>query len=134
MKAILGRKLGMTRIFDEKGLQIPVTLVWAEPNVATQVNPKSTQIALPEDKKSKKPQAGHLEKTKIKARFLHEFPLEGLELGDKIDVSQFEIGQKVVVKGLSKGKGFAGTIKRHNFHLGPKTHGSNNYRQPGSIG
>lgn len=124
----------MTRIFDDKGLQTPVTLVWAEPNVVTQVNTGSTQIALPEDKKIKKPQAGHLAKTKIKARQMREFGLKDLHLGDKIDINQFEIGEKVQVCGLSKGKGFAGTVKRHHFHLGPKTHGSDNYRQPGSIG
>jgi len=66
MKAILGKKIGMTRIFNEKGLQVPVTLVWAEPNVVTQVNEKSTQIALPEEKKVKKPLAGHLSKTNIR--------------------------------------------------------------------
>lgn len=124
----------MTRIFDEKGKQIPVTLIWAEPNVVTQVNDASAQIALPEDKKIKKPQAGHLAKAKIKARVLHEFALEDKKVGDKIDVSQFQMGEKVFVRGLSKGKGFAGTVKRHHFHLGPKTHGSDNYRQPGSIG
>lgn len=134
MQAILGKKLGMTRIFDEAGKVVPVTLIWAEPNVATQVNAKSTQIALPENKKVKKPQAGHLAKTEIKARFLREFALEGVALGDKLDVSQFSKGQNITVCGLSKGKGFAGTVKRHNFATGPKTHGSNNYRQPGSIG
>jgi len=134
MKAILGRKIGMTRIFNEKGMQIPVTLISVEPNIVTQVNAKSVQIALPEEKKLNKPQAGHLGKTKTKATYLREFALDGLTLGDKIDVSQFEVGTNVIVKGLSKGKGFAGTVKRHHFHLGPKTHGSNNYRQPGSIG
>ncbi len=134
MQAIIGKKIGMTRIFDEKGVQVPVTLVWADANVVTQVNAESTQIALPEEKKLKKPQEGHLKKAKIKARALKEFRLEGLNVSDKIDVSQFEVGSLVAVRGLSKGKGFAGTVKRHHFHLGPKTHGSNNYRQPGSIG
>jgi len=140
MKAILGKKLGMTRIFNEAGKVIPVTLIWAEPNVATQIKNSdqdgyiAAQIALPENKKVKKPQAGHLAKTEIKTRFLREFAIDGLKIGDKLDVSQFVKGQIVTVCGLSKGKGFAGTVKRHNFATGPKTHGSNNYRQPGSIG
>ena len=73
MKAILGRKIGMTRIFNEKGIQIPVTLIFVEPNVVTQVIENKAQIALHEEKKLKKPQAGHLEKAKIKATFLREF-------------------------------------------------------------
>lgn len=140
MKAIIGTKLGMTRIFDEKGMVIPVTLISAEPNVVTQVRTtekdgyESAQIALVQDKKLKKPQDGHLAKTGIKSRVLKEFKLSDVKEGDKVDLSQFEIGQLVVVSATSKGKGFAGTVKRHNFHCGPKTHGSNNYRQPGSIG
>lgn len=140
MKAIIGKKLGMTRIFDEKGAVVPVTLIEVEPNVVTQVKTEeidgynAVQIALPQDKKLKKPQAGHLAKLEVKSRVLREFALTGLSLGDKVDVNQFKVGEKVVVSATSKGKGFAGTIKRHNFHCGPKTHGSNNYRQPGSIG
>jgi len=140
MKAILGKKLGMTRIFDEKGTVIPVTLIVAEPNVVTQVKTVESdgvakiQVALPQTRKLKKPQAGHLEKSGVKSTYLREFKLEGLSVGEKIDLSQFEVGQLVAVSAISKGKGFAGTVKRHNFATGPKTHGSNNYRQPGSIG
>jgi large subunit ribosomal protein L3 len=87
-----------------------------------------------QDKKIKKPQAGHLAKVGIKSRVLKEFPLTEVNVGDKVDLSKFQVGEKVVVSATSKGKGFAGTVKRHNFNTGPKTHGSNNYRQPGSIG
>jgi large subunit ribosomal protein L3 len=140
MKAIIGKKLGMTRIFDEKGIVIPVTLICAEPNVVTQVKTEekdgytATQIAMPQDKKLKKPQAGHLAKVNMKSRVLREFDITEVSVGDKVDLSQFKVGEKVVVSATSKGKGFAGTVKRHNFTTGPKTHGSNNYRQPGSIG
>lgn len=135
MKAILGKKLGMTQIFDEKGKFFPVTLILAEANIVTQVKEKSVQIAIPENKKINKPCAGHLSQAGIKSRNLREFPLSGeLKIGDKINLDQFEVGQVVNITGLSKGKGFAGTVKRHHFHTGPKTHGSNNYRQPGSIG
>ncbi|MEI6040341.1 MAG: 50S ribosomal protein L3 [Candidatus Berkelbacteria bacterium] len=140
MKAIIGKKLGMTRIFDEKGTVIPVTLILAEPNIVTQVKTQetdgytATQIAMPQDKKLNKPQTGHLAKVEVKSRVLREFDLSDVTVGDKVDLSQFEVGQKVTVSATSKGKGFAGTVKRHNFHCGPKTHGSNNYRQPGSIG
>ena len=139
MRAIIGKKLGMTRIFDEQGNAVPTTLIWAKPNVVTQIKSKdkdgyeATQIADIDNKKIKKPQAGHLKE--IKSRNLKEFKLDtGLKCGDKIDLSQFEIGEKINVTAVSKGKGFAGTVKRHHFHLGPKTHGGHNYRQPGSIG
>jgi len=141
MKAIIGRKIGMTRIFNDKGNAVPVTLILAEPNVITQVKTSkkdgydASQIALADKKKINKPLAGHLAKAKIKARILKEFPLdEKKQIGGRIDVSQFQVGDVVSVSAISKGKGFAGTVKRHHFHLGPKTHGSNNYRQPGSIG
>ena len=140
MQAIVGKKLGMTRIFDEKGTVIPVTLISAEPNIVTQVKTEAkdgyeaVQIALPQEKKLKKPQAGHLAKSGAKSRVLHEFALPKVAIGDKVDLGQFQVGQKVIVSATSKGKGFAGTVKRHNFSTGPKTHGSNNYRQPGSIG
>jgi len=141
MKAIIGRKIGMTRIFNNKGNAVPVTLIWAEPNTVTQIKSEekdgyeAVQLALAEDKKINKPQTGHLAKVKIKARILKEFPLdEKKQIGGRIDVSQFQVGDVVSVSAISKGKGFAGTVKRHHFHLGPKTHGSDNYRQPGSIG
>ena len=141
MKAIIGRKIGMTRIYTEEGNAVPVTLVVAEPNTVTQIKTEekegynSVQIALEDKKKINKPQAGHLAKAKIKSRVLKEFNLEGEnQVGSKIDLTLFKKGDLINVTSISKGKGFAGTVKRHHFHLGPKTHGSNNYRQPGSIG
>lgn len=141
MKAIIGRKIGMTRIYNEAGNALPVTLVLAEPNVITQVKTlkkdgyNAVQIAIPEEKKINKPQAGHLAKAKIKSRILKEFGLSGEnQVGNKINLSSFKKGDVVNVTSISKGKGFAGTVKRHHFHLGPKTHGSDNYRRPGSIG
>ena len=141
MKMILGKKLGMTRVFDADGNAVVVTLVEAKPNVVTQVKTldidgvEKVQIALPDDKKINQSQTGHLAKAGIKSRTIKEFPASGEnEVGQKLDVSQFQINDRVCATGISKGKGFAGTIKRHHFHLGPKTHGSDNYRQPGSIG
>lgn len=139
-KAIIGKKLGMTRIFDDKGLFIPVTLIKIADNIVTQIKNSETdgyntvQLAVSEDKKNNRPEAGHLAKAKIKSKTIKEFPIEATEIGAKIDVNQFELNDMVTVQSVSKGKGFAGTVKRHNFHTGPKTHGSNNYRQPGSIG
>lgn len=139
MKAIIGKKLGMTRIFDQKGTVIPVTLVEVGENVITQVKTKdkdgykSAQLALSEDRKINQPLKGHLAKSKIKSKTIREFDLDG-EVGAKIDLTQFQVGDLITVSATSKGKGFAGTVKRHNFSTGPKTHGSNNYRQPGSIG
>lgn len=143
MRAMIGQKLGMSRIFDEQGNVVPVTLVLAKDNIITQVKTVATdgyegiQVAMPDNQKIKKPQAGHLAKIKIKSRHLKEFPLAGeneLKAGDSVDLSQFKVNDEVNVSATSKGKGFAGTVKRHHFHLGPKTHGSDNYRQPGSIG
>jgi len=140
MKAILGKKLGMSRIFSEAGTVVPVTLIEAQPNVVSKVNTKekdntdSVQLCLPQTHKINKPQEGHLKKAGVKSRFLREFALADKNLGDKVDLSQFEVGEKVAVSAISKGKGFQGTVKRHHFATGPKTHGSDNYRQPGSIG
>lgn len=143
MRAILAQKLEMTHIFDEAGNFVPVTILLATPNVVTQVKTKEVdgysaiQIGFGEKKNHKKPQIGHLAKANIMARKLTEIELEAgkeYKVGDKIDMSIFEEGERVILQGVSKGKGFAGTIKRHNFHRGPKTHGSHNYRAPGSIG
>lgn len=140
MKAIVGRKLKMTRIFDEKGNVIPVTLIVAEENIVTQVKNmekdgyEAVQIAAIDTRKINNPEKGHLKAAGIKSRTLREFPLTEKNIGDKLDLSQFEVGNIVTVMAISKGKGFTGTIKRHNFNTGPKTHGSHNYRQPGSIG
>ncbi len=151
MKALLGRKLGMTQIFDENGNVVPVTVIEAGPCVVTQIKTAeadgydAVQIGFGESKRLSKPMTGHLLKSKSTAAYLKEIRLEAsepegeeaqleLKVGDKIDVEIFAIGDKVKATGITKGKGFAGTIKRHNFKRGRKTHGSHNYRQPGSIG
>jgi len=148
MKLILGKKLGMSRVYDDKGNIHAVTLISAGPCYVTQVKDKkkdgysAIQMGFSEAKFLNKPKAGHLKKTKIKKnlRYLTEMRVENgdaekeLTPGDKIDVSIFGKGEKIDIAGRSKGKGFAGTIKRHNFHRGPETHGSDNVRRPGSIG
>lgn len=146
MKAILAKKVGMTQLYNDQGRLQPVTVLQAGPCVVTQVKTleadgySATQIGFGEDKKIGKSKAGHLKASGASSRTLKEVRTtevesdEDLKVGDTITVENFEIGDKVVVSGVSKGKGFAGTIKRHNFHRGPKTHGSHNYRAPGSIG
>lgn len=143
MRALLAQKLEMTHIFDEAGNFVPVTVLLATPNVVTQVKTKETdgyeaiQIGFGEKKNHNKPQVGHLAKANTMVRKLTEIALEeGKEykIGDKIELDVFDEGEKIIVQGVNKGKGFAGTIKRHHFHRGPKTHGSHNYRAPGSIG
>ena len=142
MKAILAKKIGMTNYFNDRGEMVPVTLVEAGPCVVTQVktNEKdgysSIQIGFGEAKKIKKSLLGHLKKSNSKSRYLQEVKTgaEELKVGDEINCNIFNEGDKVHVTGISKGKGFAGTIKRHNFHRGPMTHGSRNQRRPGSIG
>jgi large subunit ribosomal protein L3 len=143
---ILGTKLGMTQIFDESGLAIPVTVIKAGPCVLTQIKRNETehyqavQIGFSEVKESNlnKPLLGHLKKSKTPAlKYLKEYKVksvDGLELAQKITLESFEVGKMVSISGKTIGKGFAGTIKRHNFARGPMTHGSKNHREPGSIG
>ncbi len=143
---ILGKKLGMSQFFDEKGGAIPVTLIEAGPCRITQLkNPETdgysaVQIGfgLSRSKLVNKPSKGHLEKSgNDLLRHLHEYrvnDLEGLELGAPITVGSFEVGQKVDVSGDSMGRGFAGYQKRHGFSRGPMSHGSKNHREPGSTG
>lgn len=147
MKGILGKKVGMTQVFDENGEVIPVTLIEAGPCYITQMKTvekdgyNAIQIGFGEtsEKRLGKPRAGHLKKADVSpVRHLREFrvsDLEGYEAGQKIDVSAFEVGDHVDVTGVSKGKGFAGVVKRHGFRGGPKTHGqSDRWRAPGSVG
>lgn len=143
MKAILARKILMTRIFDEEGMEIPVTLMRIERNIVTQLKNKvkdgyvAIQVGAGAKKRLNKAEAGHLKKIKpaISPRVLYEIKTDKeYKPGAEITLDQFKEEEKVNVTGVSKGKGFSGTVKRHNFHLGPKTHGSHNYRQPGSIG
>ena len=143
MKFILGTKIGMSQVFDEKGKVIPVTLVKAGPCTVTQVKAEdkdkyqAVQIGFGKRKKMNKPQRGHL-KDLDSFRYLREFRLETspeLKRGDKITVESFAEGDKVSVVGMSKGKGFQGVVKRHNFSGGPASHGHRHVlRRPGSIG
>jgi large subunit ribosomal protein L3 len=145
MRGIIGRKLGMTQLFDEEsGRVVPVTVVEAGPCPVVQVKTVETdgyeavQLAFEPvaDRKLSKAERGHLAKAQAPAhRHLVEFrgPSESL-VGETVTVEVFQPGDKVKVAGTGIGKGFAGTIKRHNFHRGPKTHGSHNIRKPGSIG
>lgn len=153
MKALLGRKLGMTQLFDENGNVARVTIVQAGPCVVTQLKTdeldgyEAVQIGFEAAKKAAKPQAGHATHDGVTPKVVREFrgkaEVDGsgeaeestaLKVGDALKVEQFEAGDAVEVVGTSKGKGFAGTVKRHNFSTGPKSHGSHNYRAPGSIG
>jgi len=144
---LVGRKAGMTRVFTEEGESVPVTVIEAEPNRVTQVRTEDTdgyqaiQVTIGQRKASRvsKPLAGHYAKAGTEAGTgLWEFRVEGDELpevGGELKVDLFEAGQKVDVRGTSKGKGFQGGVKRHNFHMQDATHGNSiSHRAPGSIG
>lgn len=143
---ILGTKLGMTQIFDESGLAIPVTIIKAGPCSVTQVKTLDTdgynaiQIGYSEiqAKVLTKPRIGHLKKAGTPPlKYLKEYRIQlpaQEPLGTIISVSSFNLGDRVSITGKTIGKGFAGTVKRHNFTRGPMTHGSKNHREPGSIG
>jgi len=152
ISGIIGRKLGMTQIFAEDGTVTPVTVIKAGPCVVVQTKSaagrdgyNAVQLGLVEDtpirlKKVSKPLRGHFEKTGggvPPTRVLKEIRLTGepeAAIGDQVKVDLFADGDKIEVVGKSKGRGFAGTIKRHNFSRGPESHGSMNVRAPGSIG
>lgn len=171
MKALIGRKIGMTQIFDTEGNVVRVTVIEAGPCVVTQVKTQAkdgynaVQIGYGDAAHQKRPQMGHLKAANTNANVLREIRIDEIQAADdaqgenppaggaealptgqagvkqvklnvgaKLDVTNFEVGDEVQVVGTSKGKGFAGTVKRHNFATGPKTHGSHNYRAPGSIG
>ncbi|MFQ5341056.1 MAG: 50S ribosomal protein L3 [Anaerolineae bacterium] len=145
MKGILGKKVGMTQIFDDSGEVIPVTVIEAGPCYITQVKTDDTdgynavQIGFEqvEARKLNKPERGHLGQLPL-LRYLREIRTDDAgeyEVGQQVDVDIFAAGQRVDVTGISKGRGFAGVVKRHGFHGGPKTHGqSDRHRAPGSIG
>jgi large subunit ribosomal protein L3 len=145
MKGIVGRKLGMTRVFDEEtGVATPITVIEAAPCPVVQVKTAETdgyeavQLAFEPvaERKLSRPEVGHLRKGQAGPhRHLVEFR-GGSELtvGESVTVETFEAGDHVKVSGVSIGKGFAGTIKRHRFSRGPETHGSHNVRAPGSVG
>lgn len=142
---ILGTKLGMTQIFDDSGLAIPVTIIKAGPCVITQIKTLSTdgynavQLGYSETRSSllNKPKLGHLKKVDLSLKYLKEYKVNSITdevLGTKLSVDKFIVGDKISITGKTIGKGFAGTVKKHNFTRGPMTHGSKNHREPGSIG
>jgi len=146
MSAILGRKIGMTNVFSQEGKLVPVTVLQVGPCVVTQVKSMKTDgytaLQLGYDEKSveklNKPMAGHLKKATDKGfKVLREFRTDNVdevEAGMVLGIDMFTVGDKVNISGISKGRGFQGTIKRHGFSRGPETHGCRNHRAPGSIG
>ncbi|MGL6106817.1 50S ribosomal protein L3 [Romboutsia sp.] len=145
MKGILGKKIGMTQIFTEEGIFVPVTVVETTPNVVTQVKTvekdgySAIQVGF-EDAKEKslnKPQKGHLAAANVLKKHLKEFRVDAAEeftVGQEIKADVFVAGEKIDVSGTSKGKGFQGPIKRHGQSRGPESHGSRYHRRPGSMG
>ena len=139
---LLGRKAGMTQIFAEDGTLVPVSVLVVEPNTVTGVRTRArdgytaVQLGAGTARRLTKPRLGQL-KNLPRVAHVREFRVDDIDeyhLGQSLDVSLFAEGEKVDVIGTSKGKGFAGTVKRHHFHRGPETHGSDSHRQPGSIG
>jgi len=141
---LIGRKVGMTQIFQEDGTMIPVSVVSVEPNTVTKIRTPerdgytAVQLGVEESGKLTKPEIGQL-KNLPKLAVLREFRLDetgdtAYTVGQKLDVTLFAAGDIIDVTGVSKGKGFSGHIKRHHFKRGPKTHGSDHHRAPGSIG
>ena len=145
-KGIIGRKVGMTQIFDEKGNVIPVTVIEAGPCVVAQVKTVETdgydavQLGFGEvkDKHINKPEKGHFAKANVTAKkHLREFRLdsvEGITVGTELTVTEFAEGDRLDIQGTTKGKGFQGVIKRHGQSRGPMGHGSMYHRRPGSMG
>jgi len=143
---VIGKKLGMTQVFDEQGLAIPVTVIQVNPLTVTQVKTVDTDgynaiqvgVEPAKEKHLTKAQIGHFAKNKLENfRYLQEFRVDdaaSYQVGQKIDLTVLENIAKVDVTGKSIGKGFQGTVKRHNFSRGPMAHGSKNHREPGSIG
>lgn len=145
-KELIGKKIGMTQIFNEEGKVIPVTVIEAGPCVVSQVKTEETdgynsiQLGFGAIKESKvnKPERGHFTKANIApARYLREFRVDSIEdvkVGDELKADIFMAGDKIDIQGTSKGKGFQGVIKRHGQHRGPMGHGSMYHRRPGSMG
>lgn len=144
MKALITRKVGMTSTIAEDGTLQAITLLSASPNVITQVKDvekdgyMAVQVGFEKGKNLTKQVAGHVKQANVTPKVIREFRVdeitEDMKIGESISADSFVIGDTVQVTGTSKGKGFAGTIKRHNFHRGRKTHGGRSYRRPGSIG
>ena len=144
VKTLLGTKLGMTQLLAEDGQAVPVTIIQAGPVTVTQVKTVETdgynavQVAYGAGKNLSKAVAGHVKSAKVTPKYVREFRVDELpevKVGDEINVSAFAVGDMVDATGTSKGKGFAGTIKRHNFKRSPKSHGGGGtVRRVGSIG
>lgn len=144
MKTLLGTKVGMTQIISEDGAAVPVTLVKAGPVTVTQIKTvekdgySAVQVGYGEGKNLTGAVGGHVKVAGVTPKVIREVrtdELGGHKVGDSFDVTIFSLGETVDVTGISKGKGFAGTVKRHNFNTSKKTHGGNgNVRKPGSIG
>ncbi|HUD08434.1 MAG TPA: 50S ribosomal protein L3 [Candidatus Saccharimonadales bacterium] len=144
MKTIITRKIGMSNVINQDGAIEPITLLSAEPNIITQVKTiendgyNALQVGTEKSKRVNKPQINHFKASKTQPKIVREFRTdeigEDAKVGARIIVTGFEVGNKVKVTSLSKGKGWAGTIKRYNFKRGRKTHGGKSYRRVGSIG
>jgi large subunit ribosomal protein L3 len=147
LKALVTRKIGMTSVIGDNGALNAITLLSATPNVITQIKSpevdgyQAVQVGFEQVKEAKvgKALAGHLKIAKAMPKIIREFRINGeldenIKVGEQLGADLFEVGDVVDVTGVSKGKGFAGTIKRHNFKRGRKTHGGRSYRRPGSIG
>jgi large subunit ribosomal protein L3 len=139
---LIGRKVGMTQVFQDDGTMVAVSVLEVQPNTVTRLRTPdrdgytAVQLGTDETRKLTRPEAGQL-RNLPKLATIHEFRLDSVDdytVGQKLDVTLFEPGELVDVTGVSKGKGFAGHIKRHHFKRGPKTHGSDHHREPGSIG
>ena len=145
-KGIIGKKVGMTQIFDEVGNVIPVTVIETTPNTVVQIKTiekdgyNAIQLGYGEikDKHINKPEKGHFSKANLTPKkHLREFRVENIEnykVGDEVKADIFQAGEKIDVQGTTKGKGFQGVIKRHGQHRGPMGHGSMYHRRPGSMG
>ncbi len=145
MKALLGTKIGMTQILQEDGVAIPVTLIQAGPCTVTQVKTvekdgyDAVQLGFGSGKNLSNAVAGHVKAAGVTPKYIREFRdvevNDAVKVGAEFDVTSFEVGEHIDVTGTSKGKGFAGNVKRNNFTTSKKTHGGNGYaRKPGSIG
>lgn len=139
---VIGRKVGMTQVFAEDGTMVPVSVVSIEPNTVTELRTlerdgyTAVQVGAGTARRLSKPRQGQL-KDLPRVRDVREFRVDDVSpfsIGQKLDVSLFAAGEAVDITGVSKGKGFAGTVKRHHFRRGPETHGSDSHRAPGSIG
>jgi len=139
MNALIGRKLGMTRLFDEEGTHVPVTVIEAGPCPVVQVTATHVQLGYGalKPKRTAKAEAGHAKKAGLETtpRILESFPFKGEAppAGQAVTVAIFAAGERVKVTGVSKGRGFQGVVHRHHFGGGPQTHGNTRHRKPGSI-